>query len=287
MVKKEKSKINKNIEKKHNEISNLIFFKNSPIEDEKDDVFDFSIKASAIEKAIENGANMIALIGDYGTGKSSLTKILYKRNEKKFNNPIFINLWDCISTMDVNDDNKNVSYFTKSFLYQLALGNKNHNHFSRYINQRLSKNYGKLSFALAKKGTLTWIFLFGINLVLFFILKESLLPDTIGKFMLKDIQNLKELFWYRFIMFLSSIRYIFLFFAGFSIYEALKNNNILFSLWDSQGKIEPTDTDCFEVFEEIISKTTNNHNSKKQLIIIEDLDRSDNSKAVLSLLKEI
>lgn len=282
-----RKKSNTNNDKKNQKKSNLIFFKNSPIDDEKDDVFDFGIKAAAIEKAIENGSNMIALIGDYGTGKSSLTKILYKRNIQNFAEPIFINLWDCLSTTDNNDEKNNVSYFTKSFLYQLALGNQNHNNFSRYINQRLSKNYGKLSFALAKKKTLCWIFLLGISLVLFFILKDSLLPDTIGKFILKDIQKLKELFWYRFIMFLSSVRYIFLFLAGISLYNALKNNNILFSLWDSQGKIEPTDTDCFEVFEEIISKITNECDDKKQLIIIEDLDRSDNSKAVLALLKEI
>ena len=265
----------------------IIFFKNSPIEDETSDVFDFRIKATAIEKAINNGANMIALIGDYGTGKSSLTKILYNKNKEKYTEPIYINLWDTLTTIEGQDEQAHVSYFTKSFLYQLALGNHDHTHFSRYINQRLSKNYGKLSFALAKRGTLWWVFLLGISLVLFYILKETLLPDTISKFVLKDIQKLSELFWYRLIMLLSSIRYIFLLVAGISIYKALKNNNILFSLWDSQGKIEPTDTDCFEVFEEIITNIAKKCSEKKQLIIIEDLDRSDNAKAVLSLLKEI
>lgn len=269
------------------ETANIIFFKNSPLKDEKKDIFDFKIKSEAIEKAIENDANMISLIGDYGTGKSTLTEILYERNKEKYVQPVYINLWDCLSTVEGKDEKTPVSYFTKSFLYQLALGNKKHNHFSRYINQRLSKNYGKLSFALAKKETIGWIIGVGISLVLFFIFNDSSFSESIGKFMLKDIQKLSELFWYRLLMLVCSIRYVFLLLAGICVYNALKNNNILFSLWDSQGKIEPTDTDCFEVFEEIISNIIKNCKDKKQLIIIEDLDRSDNSRAVLSLLKEI
>lgn len=269
--------------------SNIIFFKNAPIEDETSDVFDFTIKASAIEKAIDSGSNMIALIGDYGTGKSSLTKILYNNNKEKYSEPIFINLWDCLSTIEGQDEKTPVSYFTKSFLYQLALGNQNHNHFSRYINQRLSKNYGKLSFALAKKGTLGWIIAAGITVILFFIFKDTLLPTTLSNLLLKENQTLDSSKLYKVLQFVSSIRYLFLFITGLSLYKSLKNNNILFSLWDSQGKIEPTDTDCFEVFEEIITCSIKSNKKKqtKQLIVVEDLDRSNNANAVLSLLKEL
>ena len=285
--KTEKKTNNKNTKKENS--TDIIFFKNSPIEDETSDVFDFSIKATAIEKAIENGANMIALIGDYGTGKSSLTKILYKKNKEKYAEPIYINLWDSLTTIEGQDEKTPVSYFTKSFLYQLALGNKNHNYFSRYINQRLSKNYGKLSFALAKKGTLGWIITAGITVILFFLFKDTLLPTTLSNLLLKENQTLDSFELYKILQFVSSIRYIFLFITGLSLYKSLKNNNILFSLWDSQGKIEPTDTDCFEVFEEIITRLikTNKKNQTKQLIVVEDLDRSNNANAVLSLLKEL
>lgn len=276
--------------KKSKEIQNksqIIFFKNAPLEDETKDVFDFQIKAEAIEEAIKNGSNMIALIGDYGTGKSSLTKILYKRNIEKYAEPIYINLWDCLSSIDNKDDKTPVSYFTKSFLYQLALGNKSHNNFSRYINQRLSKNYGKLSFALAKKNTLWWILGFGITILLFFILKDNALPDSIGNLLLKENEELKDNATFKILKFISSIRYLLLFGSGICAYNSLKNNNILFSLWDSQGKIEPSDTDCFEVFEEIVTSILKNNKEHKQLIIIEDLDRSDNAPAVLCLLKEL
>ena len=131
----------------------IILFNNSPIGKSEDDVFDSRIKAQAIKKAINEGANTIALIGEYGSGKSSLTNILYDKNKDVFLKPIYINLWDCVCKQEKtkryqskeNDDNKSrINSFTKSFLYQFAAGYED-KYFSTYINQRLSKNYGQLS----------------------------------------------------------------------------------------------------------------------------------------------
>ena len=70
---------------------------------------------------------------------------------------------------------------------------------------------------------------------------------------------------------------------------AFKNNNVLFSLWDSQGKIKPTDTDSFEVFKEITYHLRPKFPlfKRKQLVIIEDLDRSTDKDMVSQLLKEL
>ena len=70
---------------------------------------------------------------------------------------------------------------------------------------------------------------------------------------------------------------------------ALRNNNVLFSLWDSQGKIKPTDTDSFEVFKEITYHLRPKFPlfKRKQLVIIEDLDRSTDKDMVSQLLKEL
>lgn len=271
-------------EKKIDEVKEeheIILFNNSPIGTPEEDIFDSKIKATAVKEAIKDGASTIALIGEYGSGKSSLTKILYDENKSIFEKPIYINLWDCIVKQEIQDfkndeekgsdgnneisDQSRINSFTKSFLYQFACGS-NKKTFTKYINQRLSKNYGKLSLSSSGWGW-TKVFLgiaFLLILVFYFGLKNLGFHTILFNI---DIPN--ELF---------------LFLAIPLIWLSIKNDNFIFSLWDSQGKIEPSDTDTFEIFKEITSKLKS---KKKWLIIIEDLDRSDDAKIVTSLLKEL
>lgn len=127
-----------------------IVFKNSPATTEDEDLFGFYIQADAIFKAIQNDSNIIGIIGDYGTGKSSLTEILkQKLNKKEYKNVITINLWDGLDSGQTAANNTEISLTTKSFLYQLAFANdKNNKGFAKYINQRLSRNYGKISISM-------------------------------------------------------------------------------------------------------------------------------------------
>lgn len=257
----------------------IILFNNSPIGTSEEDIFDSKIKATAIREAINEGANTIALIGDYGSGKSSLTKILYEDNKTEFEKPIYINLWDCVCKQEVkknkakvSDDNKEsseqsrINSFTKSFLYQFSCGTTNIL-FAKYINQRLSKNYGKISLSTSGwKGT-KWIISGALLLILVLYIGLNNMNVHTMLFNIIDVPN-----------------EIFLFIAVLLIWISLVKDNFIFSLWDSQGKIEPSDTDTFEIFKEIILKLKS---KKKHLIIIEDLDRSDNAKIVTSLLKEL
>lgn len=272
------SLINKNIHKEEKkENYEIVLFNNSPIGKPEEDIFDSKIKATAVRDAINEGANTIALIGDYGSGKSSLTKILYDDNKSIFEKPIYINLWDCIckqetkipavdcETVDTNNNQSRINSFTKSFLYQFACGTRNKS-FTKYINQRLSKNYGKISLSTSGWHGTKW--LIGISLFLILVLYIGL--NRLGiKIPLGDYEIPNE---------------IFLFLAIPFIWITLVKDNFIFSLWDSQGKIEPSDTDTFEIFKEI---TTKLKSEKKYLIIVEDLDRSDDAKIVASLLKEL
>lgn len=88
-------KKNKNIETNNTttEEKDIVLFNNSPIGKSNNDIFDLSIKAQAVKKAIDEKANTVALIGEYGSGKSSLTNILYEDNKECFEKPIYINLW--------------------------------------------------------------------------------------------------------------------------------------------------------------------------------------------------
>ena len=269
----------------------VILFNNSPITNTKDDAFDFKTKACAIKEAIDNKANIIALIGEYGVGKSSLTKLLYKKYPFSFRKPIFINLWDCVVENERNEDE--TTYFTKSFLYQLASKNKKKSSFARYINQRLSKSYGKISFSISTKWSVFFLFLSLFFLILFFCLKNDNCSLTLLSYIpILESNAIGE----KFISIINKIIGMinispYLLFIPISIFTflGLMNNNVLFSLWDSQGKIQPSDTDYFEIFKEI----TNHLRPKipvlkrKRLVIIEDLDRSENSKIVKLLLKEL
>ena len=286
-----------NLKRKKKEAKTIVLFNNSPISYTKEDVFDFQIKAKAIKKAIDSKANLIALIGDYGAGKSSLTKLLYNKYWFSFRRPIIINLWDCFIKKDDIDktvkknDNKqekescSLSYFTKSFLYQLSSRNKRKTGFSRYINHRLSNNYGKLSFSVSTGYSIFLLFLCLIFFVLylsfqnsnFVIYIDSLFHITYKQSWIKKV-----------ILLLSKSPYLFFFPMAISGFFALRNNSVLFSLWDSQGKIEPTDTDSFEVFKEITNYLRPRFPliKRKQLVIIEDLDRSTDKEIVSQLLKE-
>lgn len=125
-----------------------IVFVNNPISNANEDVIGFESQVDTLMCAIDNNANMIGIIADYGTGKSSMTKLLEESIKKNDNTnaPIKINMWDCLSKVATDSkESESVSALTKSFLYQLASGHSTK--FGRYINKILSKNYGNISFS--------------------------------------------------------------------------------------------------------------------------------------------
>ena len=140
-----------------------IVFVNSPISSEKDDAIGFESQIQTLSNAIDSGSNMIGIIADYGTGKSSMTKLLdiylhEKSNSKEHKTkytrkPIKINMWDCMQN-DQGEKTAGVSDLTKSFLFQLSHGHNTK--FGSYINKLLSKNYGNISFGVNTKRF--WVF---------------------------------------------------------------------------------------------------------------------------------
>ena len=76
-----------------------IVFINKPAENYSQDVVGFKSQVEMIHQAIDNGANMIGVIADYGTGKSTISEILVSdvlNNEHQYST-IRINMWDSIS----------------------------------------------------------------------------------------------------------------------------------------------------------------------------------------------
>lgn len=65
------------------------------IEDSTDqDLIGFDSYVNSINNAIKNNSKFIGLISDFGTGKSSLLKMLEKRDGSKIK-LVRINLWNC------------------------------------------------------------------------------------------------------------------------------------------------------------------------------------------------
>jgi len=259
-------------------------FINKPIKTVSDDLVGFEVQIKSIKEAINKGANSIGVISDYGTGKSSLTELI-SLEDVLYCKPIKINLWDCLNDISSKKQCNNAKYedapikvLTKSFLFQLASQERK---IAKHINKRLSKNYGTLSFSITSNSFWWWIAGAAFLYCIFTIL--GLLPTTFKtQELLKksaDFMWLIEIGIY--------IRPVFLISSIACAVLGVKNTDIAFSLWDSQGKRNPEINDVFDIYLYIIEKLSKKNKNKKQLIIIEDLDRISQKEVAVDFLREV
>ena len=139
-----------------------LVFVNNPVTSPEQDIIGFDVQVETLKKAIDDGATMVGLIADYGTGKSSMTELLCNDFVKKGHpTPIRINMWDSLEQASKGGDSVSVSNLTKSFLFQLANGKDSV--LSRYVNKILSKNYNNISFAVSnQRHCVCWAIASGI-----------------------------------------------------------------------------------------------------------------------------
>ena len=167
-----------------------IIFQNSPIQDDSKDVFDFKNQVKVLHEVSNTDAKIIGIVGDYGSGKSSITE-LYAKEEKKNDKTkiVRINLWDEFLSSKEEEPFQSV---IKSFFYQLAYGNSSDNkNFSEYVNNRFNKKQGKVSFRLATRksfiligfAALLFLLFCSLNYIDFNILtfSKNLFPKMVQK----------------------------------------------------------------------------------------------------------
>lgn len=260
---------------------NPIIFQNKPIEEENKDLFDFSYQKRVLNTAIESNARIIGIVGDYGTGKSSITKLLEKDRRNNKDRIININLWGQFSNrQDKNEDKKITSEsLIKSFLYQLAFANdKSNASFAKYINARLSKNNGKLGVAYSTKQVFIWLAISALFFIIFLTCNSSSLNI---QELTKNIPCLQNC-----IPIVLCLKYLFGAIGIAFLIVATIIATPVFSTWKSEGNRNPDDSDIYEIYFQIVHRISS-QKKRKCIIFIDDLDRTSEKKAVVSFLKEI
>ena len=272
--------------KNRKENTSLVFI-NKPIKTDAEDVIGFASQVDTICEAIEKGSTMIGVIADYGTGKSSLTELLcakLKNEPYKYPEPIKINMWDSLVEAEEGQENKKsvnheVSSLTKSFLYQLACGKERGNYFSGYINRRLSRNYGNISFSV---GTIKFWCFFIIAACLYALYAVVSNGDTNFEMVLRPGIVLNFLQWAK--IFAPAFQLA----AAVVLAIGIANTCIVFSHWKEQSSRETEINDLFDVYARIIKHhSPSRRGNKKQIIIIEDLDRVVDKTVIIGFIKEL
>ncbi len=250
---------------------------NNPIKKSREDVIGFNEQIKTIQCAIKNGANMIGIIADYGSGKSSMVEMLTSSKQNIINRkPIKINMWDCLRDItNTKDATNNVSILTKSFLYQLSNGYSTK--LGKYVNKILSKNYGTIALAINNSFHFwMWFVVAGIFYTIYQIANISntgimkYFPDC-----------------YDFIA--SALKLgapIFIFITVICMLIGLKDAYIAFSHWNMSYRREPEINDVFDTYN-IIVKKIKPFKCRKQLIFVDDLDRINNKELIVDFLKEL
>ena len=249
-----------------------IVYVNKEISSYDDDFIGMASQVESIEAAIEEGASMIGVIADYGSGKSSIGELIDGR--KKFNDVIKVNMWDCLREnhnvsppqQQNKEEEDNILNMDKSFLYQISTNSGNQN-LARHVNKRLSSNTGFISFTLKSKTF--WIYFIS---ALILVTIGLLVTSSTFSFKLEDWVVNNNIGVFAYIM------------AIVILLVGLRKGSIAFSSWRSEGEHNLDTADIFSIYSEIVEIIAK---KKKRIIIIEDLDRIDDSQVVLTFLKEI
>ena len=271
-----------------------IVFTNIPIKDKDKDLLGINNEANRIENAIDGGANIIGIIGDYGTGKSSLIEIL----KNKFLNVININMWNSVNTKP-----ENALELTKNFIFQMAIGKSEQ--FAQYINKKLSKNFNILSVSISTLRY--WKSALSTVLSYFLYKTFSNLPTNIyDTGLYKTLSNngivdlIKSEFITNIIKFIYGLcidfRYLFLLISCAFLARILyKNVMAVISTGTTKGEKKEDCNDIYGVYLEVANEICNkkiknkdkNKRKDKVLIVIEDLDRINNKEDVKNFIREI
>lgn len=237
---------------------------NQPISKLDNDAINMTSYVDELESAIKSGAKSIAVTSTFGSGKSSLIRLLEKRYNKLTTKFCYINMWS-----HLNEDCDNISLH-KTFLYQFA--NQISNKKGQYISKRLNENYGLFNLRANSitKQFFTYIFLLlvfiGFAFTKFFDDYTSILFST-------DFFKANN----------NVIGIVAFILATVIAVILLFDTDIVFSSKNSESSRKIDENEIMDIYNSYICR----RHLRKYIVVIEDLDRTNNYTMVMQFLKEL
>ena len=263
--KKKKANItsdNKNVEKS-------LVFMNTPIKTIDDDIIGFSTHIQKIKSAIDSHAQMIAITSPFGAGKTSISELLQAEYQDSKNTKVIkVSMWSQLcnrraDTTGATDD------LHRSLVYQI-ISQISHRR-GKYVSKLLNPSYGVLR--LYTNNLMNFVLIVIAALLFFF---GYLLPEKFGINvpLLATEKNIVES-----IMLLTSITLAII---------TVMRSEIVFSSRKSESDRKIDSNDIMQIYRsEILGTKRKCNRQQRYIVIIEDLDRTDDGNAVVNFLKEL
>lgn len=266
---------------------NSLVFMNTPITSADEDVIGLSTYVEKLDAAITAGGQMIALTSPFGAGKTSIVELLqekYKETKKK--RIIKISMWSNLiptgrgkrnSSHEERMRGGDTTELHKGLVYQLISqinwGKGN------YVSQRLNQNFGLLKVQTNKYRY--WISIL-FALVLFSL--GFIFPKKFGV----SIPFFGEA--------ASIIEWCMLLIAAILVAIVVTRAEIVFSSNKSEGDRKVDANEIMQFYRSYVLQYKSDiavlnkapiWRSRHYIVVIEDLDRTDDNEAVVNFLKEL
>jgi len=274
-----------------------LIFMNTPISSEAEDVIGFSTHVEKLDAAISNGGQMIALTSPFGSGKTSIIELLQgKYNTDSQKQILKISMWSHLcsnieKTEGANDSEEPTSEVAatstigettelhRGFVYQLI--SQINRRKGIYVSKFLNQNYGLLKLQTEKFRY--WIYtLISISLFLFGYILPQKFEISLSILGEKAAQ-------YESLMLIFSVLFFLL---------VITRAEIVFSSNKSEGGRKIDTNEIMQLYRTEVLQYKCKINflekiiyprkkTRHYIVVIEDLDRTDDGLAVINFLKEL
>ena len=264
------------------EIKREIPYTNKPITEESVDEIGMGVYVEHLESAIENGADMVAVISDFGTGKSSLIELLKekyhgwtKRGSARCERVYCqVNLWSQLA-----NGKEETLELHRAFLYQLI--STVYPHKSSYFSRRTGRNFG--IFKISAESRL-WSVCINLAVIVFVIaaVAQYFSATIVASGLIEEEA-------------LGLIVLLGYLFCGIVILLLLVKTEIIFSSKASDGERQIEENELIDLYREHILSPRHWYSplwnllfgTKHIVVVIEDLDRTEDGEMVYHFLKEL
>lgn len=248
----------KSIDMRYANKRNVPVYTNTPIGSDEVDYLGLDPYAKHIYDALDK-SNTIGIIGDFGTGKSSLIEYLKNKYLNGKFNVAAINLWS-INESSI-DDSIDIHIH---FLYQLSVCLTSQR-FSKTVNRRVNRNYG--------------LFAFDVN-----IFSGVLLLIACVLYLFYGFLKPEDLSWIECILEVTKAGIV-LCLTIICLIIGVFKANITISSGKNENKREVNSNEIIEIYKDILKHRR--WKNKKLVIVIEDLDRSSDWAQAYNFLQEL